>query len=168
MSDYEVLSRASQGDSSPEPAWGGQVRKALVYGLVAFLVGTAGLIAAAANFQPNAAVLTLRNTNEEPVLFEFRITGIAVLSGSMILLCFVEAFRWFARARHIEDRSTRLQVIRPVAGGLSANELLLLVEHGAERDLSLDRHRKVRWWQPTLPLWPSPTAKEAREETTTN
>lgn len=168
MLGYEAAQRVSQEDSSPESACRGEARKALVYGLVAFLFGTAGLIAAVAYFQPNAASLTLRNTDEEPALFEVRITGGVVFCGSMILLCFVEAFRWFARARHLGDRSIRLQIIGPIVGGLSPKEILLLVEHGAQGDRSGDRRRQVRWWQPQLPLWPSRTAKGASEEGTAN
>ena len=145
-------------EPSPASLWKEQSRWAVCYGLFMLSVGGGGLTAAVLHFPPNVVSITARNTVKEPFTLEFKVTGVAVLSGVVILLCFLEAFRGFIRARNLQDRATRW-LTRPIED-LSTEELYRLIEHGPRKD---GEPKTRRPFQLRL-VWPARSEKPDRDE----
>lgn len=151
---------AIQPESSPVSAWKGQVRSAFAFGFVMLLIGALGLVAALYGLQPNTVSLTARNTDNEPVTFDLRLTGIALLSGTFILICLTEAVLSFARSRSIQDRVSRWEALTYLLDELTPEELLRLIEHGPREEVSPAPHRQMRL------AWPSRSLKEEERKGT--
>jgi hypothetical protein len=64
------------------------------------------------HFPPNVVAIFIGNLPKAPVGVSFLATGVAVLSGALILRCFMAAFRAFQRAQDLQDRIARLLLYR--------------------------------------------------------
>jgi len=158
---------APAGEASPVPCWIEQSQWALRYGLFMLSVGVAGLTAGILRFPPNVVSITATNSAKEPLEFNLQVTGVAVLSGFLILVCFMEAFRSFLRARELQDRITRWLLI--LEEDLSPEERLRLIEQGPRKVSEPNAESRVLKRRPVqLHLaWPARTEQASRDETDT-
>jgi hypothetical protein len=132
-------------ESPPCPDWKGQARWAFAFGFIMLLVGALSLVAAFLYFQSNAVLLTARNADKEPLTFEARFTGIAVLAGTFILLCLTQAVLSFSRGRDLQDRLTRWQLLAYLLDELTPEDLLRLVEQGPPQAAKKTKPRQLRF-----------------------
>jgi hypothetical protein len=131
-------SRALRPESPLDSGLRKQVWWALILGLGMLVLGSGGIFFALRHFEPNALWLTARNSDKDPITFDFRLTGIAILCGLSILGCFVCAFRFFERIPILQDRETRWNALlsyQELGSSLPVDEVIRLIEEGPSREI---------------------------------
>ena len=135
---------------------------ALFLGLGLLLLVIGGIIAAVAYFQPNVASLTIRNTDKEPISFELRVTGVALLCGLALVLCLSLALRFLSRIMVLQDREMRWLYLGDHLEALPAEEARRMIEGEPLRETSSESSSR-RPYQLRL-VWPHRSEKTGHEK----